>query len=250
MKTGTLVVVMAHAGAGATLFRHLPHFEKHEQDIVIFTPEDSVVGTFRHWVWAYGKASHHDAGANRRFKELINMAWLTSYERVYVFEYDALCLSKGLPGFFMRRSDGTKDFDYPIIAGNVFTELRPESETGFKGQTYIHPPIFANRLGLNMLRAQLNMLPEDCELGFWDRMVGLACERVGLKPLDFQTKGLGFARNTIENGDINDAYDAAKSGAIFFHGIKSSRVLEALLHGHQTAKNEGRVKEGLEIPLE
>lgn len=175
------------------------------------------------------------------------MLWLTCYQRFAIFEYDALCLSKGIPTFFMRNGDGSKDFDYPIIAGNVFRDTRPDS--GFRGTTFIHPPILANRLGLNMLRAQLQMLSDDTEAGYWDRMVGLACENAGLTPLDFQTAGLGFARNTIENGDIQQAHEAAKNGAIFWHGVKSDRVLRMILDGHQTAKNEGRIKEGLEIPL-
>lgn len=247
----TLVAVMCHAQGQDILDRHLPLFEQHGLPMVLFCPADAVVNPRGHHVWAYGTRSHHDAMANRRFKELLKMLVWTSFHRFVIFEADALCLG-AIPVFFewdhSAQSVGggpAKDWDRPFICGNVFHDNGPDRK--FKGSTFIHPPLIFTDVGLSAILPHLDALPDDAEYGFWDRYLGLACENAGIEPMDFMSKGLGYAENTILWD--SQAHDAAADGRIFFHGCKHETVLKAILAGHELAKATGKLRHGLEIPI-
>lgn len=249
----TLVCIMGHRECQETFDRHLPYWQAHGCDMVIFCPEDSIVNTRGHFLWAYGPKGHHSASANRRFKELLNACCKTSYDRYVIFEYDALCLTPAIPFFYemskeryLRPKDG-KDFDRPYLCGNVFHDNTPDKK--FKGSTFVHPPLIMTRAGLCIIADHLNMLPDDAELGFWDRMLGLACENAGIEPMDFMAKGLGYARNSIEPQHYEEVWNAAGDGRIFWHGVKTEGALARILDGHQIAKANGKLREGLEIPI-
>lgn len=250
----TLIVVMCHSQSQDILDRHLPLYDANGEHIVLFCPADAVVNPRGHCVWAYGTRSHHDSMANRRFKELINMLAWTTFDRFVIFEADALCLTPAIPFFFEWSGDpkgsivrAVKDFTKPYLCGNVFHDNTPGKK--FDGSTFIHPPLIFTRDGLMIIADHLNMMRDDCEQGFWDRMLGLACENAGIEPMDFMAKGLGFARNTVGIRDEQCAYQAAADGAVMFHGIKSYSALEAITQGHAQAKANGKLREGLEIPL-
>lgn len=246
--TDTLLVVMVHAEAQETFDRHLPLWEAHGCDIIVFCPFDAIVST-RLPVWAVGKRSHHGAEANRRFKELLRMLERTTYDRFLICEYDAFCLSPKIPVFFQwsdQHSMPTKNFSRPYVCGNVFRDDRPDR--GFEGTTFIHPPLLFTHYGLQDINVQLKHLPDRCEGGFWDRMLGLACEEAGIEPLDFMKHGLGYAQNTIEQHQFGSAFEAAANGALFLHGCKSPEALAVIEAGHGEAKRHGNLPP-LEIPV-
>lgn len=254
----SLVVVMVHKEAQEVYDRHLRFWEANSPDIVCFCPEDSIVNPHGHRIWAYGQRGHHNVWGNRRFKECINMAWNTTYQRVCVFEYDAICVQQNIPVFFewdLRQvTDGLgvglasrKDFSHPYLAANVFRDNRPDR--GFIGTTFTHPPLIFSRQGLDVIRPLLNALPDDAESFFWDRTLGLALENGGIEPFDLMKAGLGYAQNTIEVQHYASAHEAACKGAIFWHGVKSEGALEVILNGHEIAKQHGTLRQGLEVAL-
>lgn len=228
---------MCHREAQDIFDRHLYEWEKHGHDIVCFCPSDSVVQT-GHRIWAFGSRSHHNAEANRRFKELIYMMSVTHYERFVIFEGDSFCLSPVLPFF---RVDAFND---ALLCGNVFRDDRPDR--GFMGTTFIHPPLILTKTALSVLVPALKALADECERGFWDRMLGLACEERGIPTLDFLRHGLGFSRNTIEAADIASAVTAVRKGAVMVHGVKDAEVHRRLVETFQAGTE---MKVGLDIRL-
>lgn len=246
----TLVVIMAHADIQGTFDRHLKLWEAHGCDIIVYSPVDSVCQPRGHLGVLYGQKGHHSAEANRRFKRLISFLATTAYDRCVIFEYDALCLTPAIPIFFQwkRAKDlKSRDFTRPYLCGNVFHDDGPDKK--FQGRTFVHPPLIFTHAGLDLLLPHLNALPDDAELGFWDRTLGLACERAGIEPLDFMAHGLGYAQNTIEQRQWKSAHDAAMNGSIFFHGVKDETVLRMLIEAHEHAKANGKLRHGLEIAL-
>lgn len=239
---------MSHKGAQETFDRHLPLFAAHGCDIIVYSPCDAPCETRGHLGVLYGTASHHDAMANRRFKRLLSFLANTNYDRHFICEYDAFCIKPNIPIFFEWGDFQEKDFTRPYLAANVFRDNSPDRK--FVGTTFCHPPLLFSRQGLATILPHLNALADDCEFGFWDRYLGLACENAGIEPMDFMKHGLGFARNTIEFGrDCTDATDAAANGAIFFHGCKSVEALTHIKVGYATAKANGKHRHGLEVAL-
>lgn len=233
----TLIVIMAHRDIQPTFDRHLYEWEKHGHDIVVYCPKDSIVDT-HHRIWAFGPRGHHGADANKRFKELIYMLALTTYERFMICEYDSYCLSPVLPFF---RVDAFHD---ALLCGNVFRDDRPDR--GFIGTTFIHPPLILTKSALSILVPALKALADECERGFWDRMLGLACEERGIPTLDFLRHGLGFSRNTIEAADIASMVAAVRKGAVMIHGVKDQEVHRRLVETFQAGTE---MKVGLDIRL-
>lgn len=231
----TLIAVMAHNEPA--IFNHLlPQWEKHGHPMVIYSPRDSVPQT-SHNVWAFGERSHHDSEANRRFKNLLTQLALTEFDRYVIFEYDAVCLSDVLP-IFQVKSDKPE-----VLCGNVFRDDRPDRP--YRGTTFIHPPLIIPKAIIGYLNASLSTLDDDCEGGFWDRMLGLAVEQRGIPLLNFFDHGLGFSRNTIEQHELGEAIQAVEQGAIFVHGIKRWSTFSAL----RDAYNRSEKRCGLYVPL-
>lgn len=244
----TLLVIMAHREAQETFDRHLPLWEAHKCPLLVYCPTDSQIHYPRGCTAVcYGNASHHDAMANRRFKNLISFIANMGFDAYWIFEYDAICLSAGLPHFFFRGTGHSNDFESPIIGANYFYDDRPDR--GFIGTLFTHPPLYLNKAGVRALDAQLKRLQDDCEQGFWDRMVGLAIQNdMGIAVVDFLKRGLGYAENTIQYPQ--QAIRAVENGAIFIHGIKNSPgLLHDLIGAHEYAKANGKLRHGLEIPL-
>lgn len=234
----TLVCIMTHLQSQDLFDRHLGLWEAHCCPLVVFCPADAVVNPRGHHVWAYGTRSHHDAMANRRFKEMLNMLTWTQFDSFWIFEGDALCLAPCLP---------FADNHLAVLGANCFYDDRPDKP--FEGSLFTHPPLYLSRAGLDAVLPHLNALPDEVNGGFWDRAYGLAIERAGITPFDFLKAGKGFARNTVELHDYKAAYEAAAAGAVMFHGIKSEQALRVIRQGHEDAKANGKLCHGLEIPL-
>lgn len=226
-----LLVVMAHAGAQETFTRHYPEWRKHpDTDILVFVPAaDRITLTpddkpLPHVV-GFGKAQHHGAEAIRRFRWLLQlMADQTQYHAFTLHEYDSFSLDSNVGPFIGN-----------ALTGLVYRDDRPDS--GFKGTTFIHPPLCMSRGCLQKIVWAMAAVPDEAEHGFWDRWIGLVCER-GYIPLHNLLKsGLGFSRNTIEDTDIPAAGEAVRNGARLLHGVKSKECYDAV-----TSSYAGRTK--------
>ena len=216
----TLCAVMGHGGVEPTIARHLPYWRKHVDDVMFFCPNDKILHLpdGREVVAVIPEpASHHDATANRRFKRVLQMLLCTAknYDRFIVHEYDSLHLG---PPIFVHGFLGANTFDCPYPA------------EGFLAHVFTHPPLTMETDILVRLEAALSSLPDDCENGFWDRMVGLACERSGISLHNFILHDQGFSKNTIEPGDIPAASAAIVCrGATMIHGVKDANTLTRIL---------------------
>lgn len=215
---------MAHAQAQATFDRHLPLWEAHGCPILVYCPANSQVQT-RHPVLAYGKASHHDAEANRRFKFLLRHLERSLYDKFVVFEYDSFCLTPQLP------------LNDPAIAGNIFYDGE-HLKNGFEGESFIHPPLMFEAFALQSLNEVLQEMPDTACRGFWDRLLGYATEKGSWWCRDFLADGIGFSRNTIETTDIPAVEKAVLAGATLIHGCKTEQCLKAILNAYLTRQNQ------------
>jgi hypothetical protein len=210
---------MAHGGVEATVARHLPYWQKYVDDVMFFCPNDKILHLpeSREVVAVIPEpASHHDATANRRFKRVLQMLLCTAknYDRFILHEYDSLHLG---PPIFAEGYLGANAYDCPYPTG------------GFLAHIFTHPPLTMETDVLIRLSAAVDLLPDDCENGFWDRMVGLACERNGIPIYDFMSHRQGFSKNTIEPGDIFEASAAILFGAVCIHGVKDANTLSRIL---------------------
>lgn len=210
-----LAVIMAHHGTEEICRRHLPYWKKDASDLVFFSPANSVVDLPDQEIWAWGRASHHDTEANRRFIHVLEMAARTNFEYISVHEYDSLSL-------------GAIPLRYGRLCGNVFKigEVDPR----FKGKFFIHPPLTMDRSTLIRVVDALHEVGAEAECGFWDRLLGYACERHGIEPFSFRAHGLGYAQNTIEPCHFAEAKAAVANGAVMVHGIKTREAFNAVTH--------------------
>lgn len=210
----TLVVIMAHQGGQETFNRHLPYWETHQCDILVYSPSNApILTTHQQLLW--GHATHHSDHANERFVFLLKVLTKMHYDGFIIFEYDAICLDpQFLPTQAMLCSYGA----------NIFHDNRPER--GFKGTTFTHPPLWFTRNGL--LSIVEHNLPYTEELGFWDRWLGYCLERIGAKPYDWLSEGKGYAKNTIEPADYDNMACAIRHGAVMLHGVKSAECLAVI----------------------
>lgn len=210
-----LLTVMTHQGAHETFMRHYPEWKKHGTDILIFATEEPYRIDLPHEVLQFGHAEHHGPESIRRFRFLLSYLAQKPYETFSIFEYDSFCLSVGMPGFTL---DG--------LAGNVFRDDQPDR--GFVGTHYVHPPLLFSKATLDKLLVSAEALSDHAEGCYWDRWIGLAGEMANVPFLDYLTSNIGFARNTIEPTQIQDAVDAVKNGAVYLHGVKTKECYDAI----------------------
>lgn len=207
----TCHVVMAHAEVQATFDRHLVHWAKHGGLLMAMCPQDSVVRTHLP-VLAVGTKGHHNPAAIYRFRQMLAFLVELDYEQYLIQEYDSVILQ-----------DITPEIRMDAIYSNLFTANQPE----FKGHFFLHPPLMFGRDILFAVCDAMDLLPDDSEGCFWDRVLGYACESSGIAMNGWMSSG--FSKNTIEQSDIPAAVAARKAGATMFHGVKSEAVLKALL---------------------
>jgi hypothetical protein len=205
----TLIIIMGHAEIQATFDRHLPLWEKHGCPLLVVCPVDSILST--KWpVLAMEKSSHNGPHINRKFRRILEFCQTMRYDRFVFMEYDALCI-------------GCIPTPGGHITGNLFTSDQKE----FQGHYFLHPPICFDQKALEPLVKFAKTVPDETD-GFWDRYLGYLCEYGKVPFVGYEW--LGFARNTIEPHMIPDAVAARKAGAVFFHGVKTEAVLNALLN--------------------
>lgn len=220
----TLLTVMCHREVQATVDRHMPYWLAHKVDLIFLCPNNSVIET-TYPVLAMERSSHSGTHINRKFRRMLEF-WLTmDYERFLFFEYDALLLSNGTEILSLDRGK---------LHGNLFTSDQKE----FKGHYFLHPPILVYRPVLEKLVAFAKTVPDETDR-YWDRWLGYVCEYGNIPFTGYGP--LGFARNTINPEDIPAAVEARRNGSIFFHGVKSDSVLQALLKTQPIMSNSANI---------
>lgn len=207
---------MAHAEPAAedTFNRHLVFWRRLGHDISVMCPSDSQVKTGLP-VMPIGTRCHNGPEANRRFRNLLEILAMTDYERYVIFEYDSICLSPTLPN----------EIDGRGLWCNLFGEDQPAAR-GFLGSHFTHPPLVMDKETLRDIVRAGTDVPDEAERGFWDRWLGLVCER-GCIPMRGYAR-LGFSKNTIAEAELPEAVQAVRGGAVMIHGIKSENVLNKL----------------------
>ncbi len=117
----------------------------------------------------------------------------------------ATCASRlDLRGLFESARDGV------YVGGSVYPNT---TEPRFKGQNFLQAPILMNRPGLQKLTETVTgLLNEDanCEFGFADRLMGYACERAEIAPVNFRQLGITLPIDKIQDS-VNDFHIALPS---------------------------------------
>lgn len=205
---------MAHGDpeAQATFDRHLPYWRAHGFPLFVACPTDSVVNTGIP-MFTIGRRSHHDAMANYRFRKTLEFLATVPSDWFVIHEYDSLCLEPVIPIIL---------FEHGRIMGNVFQNNDPN----FEGSQFIHPPLLMDRETLLKIVSVGQDVPDEAEHGFWDRWLGLVCDRGGIEVCGYGN--LGFSRNTIEAVDYSIARARVRDGAVMIHGVKTAKVLQGL----------------------
>lgn len=208
---------MAHGekSAQATFDRHLPFWRAHELPILVFTPEDNPVKTGLTTI-KLGKASHHSAEANKRFRLMLDLLYDLPQQRFAFFEYDSICLDRRLP----RHPPSVGVF------GNVFNNSDPK----FAGSQFVHPPLMFDRETVHRILVSCRYIPDSAEFGFWDRWLGLVCDTGRIPMYSYGPEG--YSENTVAEGSAS-ARAAVCGGAIMIHGIKAAGVLDMLVDARQ-----------------
>jgi hypothetical protein len=205
--------VMAHGDLGAQLAfdRHLPFWRNHGCQIYVVSPTNSPVRTGLHQI-PVGPRQHHGSAANARMRRVLFTLLDMPAEWYIIHEYDSLCLME-VPGLVWER---------PVLWANVF----PNDDPSFEGKIFFHPPLIMPRATLRAICSASANVRDAAEHGFWDRWLGLVCERAGIP---FEGYGPnGYSQNTIANHHLPEAIKAVRAGARMIHGIKSPSVLDAL----------------------
>lgn len=237
-KPKTLISILAHGAAQATFNRHLPFWlelraENPGVQFIVWMPaNDRVKVPSEMEVQAVGEAEHNGVTAIRRIQYMFEFMAGTAHNLYAFFEYDSFCLGQ-LPAF-----EGD-------IAGNMFRDVESEA---FKGGMYFHPPVLFTNHGLQQIAAQMLQMQPTEERGMWDRFMGLAAKKAGLKCASFLDDGRGFARNTTHAQDQSELRKAILRGARMIHGVKDEASFKTVQKAWELRSMQNTLeKEGYEI---
>lgn len=214
MASNVIHIVMGHKDAQATFDRHMPIWEKNGYPIIVVTPENNPVST-NHALIRIGARQHHGREAIERFVRILQVGVEAGYPFILFDEYDSFCLE--IP-FRIMTEKGIHGWDW----------RDKDPANGFKGTHFIHPPLFMDiETAVQIVQASETLRHMGDERGFWDRWVGMICEKQGI-PIH-TTETFHFSRNTIEQGHMALLFDALKSGAKWFHGVKTEPVYNMIM---------------------
>jgi hypothetical protein len=235
----TLVTVMAHKEAQPVFDRHFPHWFDLGGDILVVFPKQSrillptIKGKHEQQIMQLevGKAAHTGVESIIRFRTILEQMAGMGYDRYAFFEYDAICLGP-LPE---RVGD---------IAGNVFRDIGPNRS--FVGTMYTHPPLMFTHKGLEMVVREMQGMGLAEEGAVWDRWFGLCVERIGWPIYDFMSNGIGTARNTWHDAELDTLKAEVRSGRRLVHGIKSEQALKVCVEAYRLWENKQELlREGM-----
>jgi hypothetical protein len=208
----TLVVIMAHGRASDTFNRHLPLWRAHGARLVVFSPTDDPLMAGDEKL-VFGHREHHGHHAIDRFRYLLQFLAARKEEWFMIYEYDSFCLRAEFPQVL---------YETDALWGNLFTD----DGVQFKGDRFLHPPIFMSSGVVKALIEADGKWPEEQEDGFWDRWIGRLAQLDGIPCRGYGSLGVSF--NTCEDAIIPNFVRAISMGAIMLHGIKSTAALKAV----------------------
>jgi hypothetical protein len=206
-----LIIVEAHGAEQATFDRHLPLWEAHKHDIVVFCPEDDPVKTL-HPTNPCFKAAHHGEQAWLRRREILRCCGNDRLHDWFIFfEYDSFCLDpiiQFLPG----------------LRGNIGINYDPDR---FMAQRYPVPPWTMDVNAVEVLWGTALYYPLLIEEGQHDRMIG-AYAHFGNLPV-FWHDPKGFGMNTILPEHYEGLKAVLKAGGTMIHGCKTEECLKFIM---------------------
>ena len=218
---------MAHKDAKPTFDRHMKFWSAHPAPIRVVCPKLRTIYT-PHKTFEFGFKSHHGEIAIVRFRSMLHAMLMENQNdgRFMFYEYDSVCLDPLFDPFQYEVAGE------PFICGNVFSNDQP----GWVGSCFIHPPIAINSAAIKLIEkcCAEKKVANSSEGGYWDRWLGLVCDKTGMMPRGWGKRG--FSMNTIEIANIGTAMDAVSGGAVMIHGIKGVAILNALLSARKDAR--------------
>jgi hypothetical protein len=217
----TLIAVLGHAAAKATIERHAPYWEKAECDIVCVGRKDIEVPwpSIKRQVGALRIGNDGYAGGLNHLERLmILLRWFAeerkSYSSICVIEYDGVFLGP------LRVGQQLRIFMSTPAGGS-------DGSDGFAPCTYFHTPWWFDHYGAQLVldygSRMLNM--QIYERGFVDRWLGLL---VGLYRLPW-SPAPSFSVNSLDRPEyMAAAREAVRKGAVYVHGVKTELQLKHL----------------------
>ncbi len=206
---------MAHTEAQETFDRHLPIWKELGGDVVVFCPEDAPIQTDQRMILG-GMRGHNGLEAIRRMAIVLKFLRDESpaFDGLVLHEYDSFCL------------------EMPPFQGVSANWMHLPKQDVYIARNCSHPPVtFTPEIIHPFYDAFVNLGPHP-EMGMWDRAFGLAMGRkIGMEHMNrFSKTGIGFSRNTIEEGHVPELIEAIAGGAKHFHGCKNERILNIILN--------------------
>lgn len=216
----SLITVMAHKEAQETFNRHFPIWKSLGADIMVAFPSDSRVllpersGAMGLEV---GKAAHTGVQSIVRFRTILEHLGGHGYDRYAFFEYDSFAFE-------------WPEMTWPVAAP-VFGDNSPDR--GFEGSMFLHPPIFFTREGISKTVEAIKKLPLTAENSVWDRWIGLALERAGVRVENLLLLGEAFSDNTIHEPRFPELFKTTRNRCFCFHGVKTKVCLDVILEARK-----------------
>lgn len=216
---------MAHKDAQTIIERHLPLWVKENPNIIFTCPRDSMI-TSEYPVVAIGNACHHGKESIKRFKLILKFMYTVYSEWYTLHEYDSIifdsiknihCEPNTL--YCNLKQQG------PIKPKNW--TLNTNTTKQFSSWYWTHPPLRMDYNTLHLLISALENLPDDCEQGYWDRVVGHACEKNNIKLIGWGNRGCSKP-TLLPDRHMRHIKMSRKHGAVCYHGIKHEEVLRAI----------------------
>lgn len=216
MNVSMLNIIMAHSGPGVAerIEDHMPFWKAHGARMILTSPYNSRVNIPSTDCVPIGLAEHHGQNSIRRFRETLACAARIGSEWTMVNEYDSFCSTPEISAQIMNT---------PGLWCNRFTNDKKDAR--FTAEFFCHPPLLMDKRSLFAILGASEVLEDYAQGGFWDRWIAKAADLSGVDVHGYCAAG--FAMNTIEESNLPAAREAAKAGAVFWHGIKSRNAFEA-----------------------
>jgi hypothetical protein len=202
------VVINAWAGGQAIFDRLMPFWKAHGLPIIVVCPSNSKVKTTLP-IFEAGPAGQAGPNTFTRWKNELKFLRTLDYDGYVIFEYDSVCLDRGL-------------IVKPGLRG-----IGADSQEAYMASYYVIPPWTLDRESLNKLCHAAIDHPEIYENGHDDRLLCAWALAAGVPILDhdrpFHAPGGGA---TIVPEQYEALRIAVENGAVWIHGLKSQDALD------------------------
>jgi hypothetical protein len=217
----TLVAILGHQGANATILRHWPFYERSGRDLAGVGRVDKPVSwpQTSSFIGSFNIGQDGGAGGPNHLERLLNLykLFLTDlsglgYTDICVIEYD---------GIFLR--------PLPDHPGGLATTVGGYGDgVGFAPCPYFHTPwwVDVETAGAIVEYGERMLGMKIYEGGFVDRWLGLMVELYKLPWNSFPS----FSVNSLDHPVyMKAARDAIARGAAYVHGVKTEQQLRELI---------------------